>query len=89
VPRHVARLVAWLVAPLVVDYFAYVARPVTRLIVDYSLHRDFVLWPRWLYFSHTVRRDYLSRGNTGSTSSTPRTAITSSSDRIASTIHLD
>jgi hypothetical protein len=27
VPRHVARLVAWLVAPLVVDYFAYVARP--------------------------------------------------------------
>jgi hypothetical protein len=67
----------------------HVARPVTRLIVDYSLHRDFVLWPRWLYFSHAVRRDYLSRGNTGSTSSTPRTAITSSSDRIASTIHLD
>jgi hypothetical protein len=27
VPRHVARLVAWLVAPLVVDYFAYASRP--------------------------------------------------------------
>jgi hypothetical protein len=27
VPRHVARLVAWLVVPLVVDYFAYAARP--------------------------------------------------------------
>jgi hypothetical protein len=36
-----------------------------------------------------VRRDYLSRGNTSSTSSTPRAATTSSSSRIASTIHLD
>jgi hypothetical protein len=27
VPRHVARLVAWLLAPLVVNYFASVARP--------------------------------------------------------------
>jgi hypothetical protein len=129
VPRHVARLITWLVAPLfldysasrrlVVDYFAYamrlgasarrvahrlssttsptlrvwvprhVARPVTQLIVDYSVRRDFVLWPRWLYFSHTVRRDYLSCGNTRSTSSTPRAATTSSSGRIASTIHLD
>jgi hypothetical protein len=26
VPRHVARLVAWLIARLVVDYFAYAAR---------------------------------------------------------------
>jgi hypothetical protein len=67
----------------------HVARPVTRLIVDYSVHCDFVLRPRWLYFSHAVRRDYLSRGNTGSTSSTPRAATTSSSNRIASTIHLD
>jgi hypothetical protein len=67
----------------------HVARPVTRLIVDYSVHRDFVLRPRWLYFSHAVRGDYLSRGNTGSTSSTPHTATTSSSGRIASTIHLD
>jgi hypothetical protein len=31
------------------------------LVVDYSVRRDFVLWPRWLYFSHAVRRDYLSR----------------------------
>jgi hypothetical protein len=89
VPRHVAWLVTRLVARLVVDYFAYVARPVTRLIVDYSVRRDFVLRPRWLYFSHAVRGDYLSRGNTGSTSSTPRASTTSSSGRIASTIHLD
>jgi hypothetical protein len=27
VPRHVARLVTWLISPLVVDYFAYVPRP--------------------------------------------------------------
>jgi hypothetical protein len=67
VPRHVARLVA---------------RPVTRLVVDYSVCRDFALRPRWLYFSHTMRCDYLSRGNTGSTSSTLRAATTSSSGRI-------
>jgi hypothetical protein len=67
----------------------HVAWPVTQLIVDYSVRRDFVLRPRWLYFSHAVRRDYLSRGNTGSTSSTPRAATMSSSGRIASTIHLD
>jgi hypothetical protein len=67
----------------------HVARPVTRLIVDYSVRRDFILQPRWLYFSHAVHRDHLSRSNTGSTSSTPRAATTSSSGRIASTIHLD
>jgi hypothetical protein len=64
----------------------HVARLVTRLVVNYSVRRDFVLWPQWLYFSHAVRRDYLSRGNTGSTSSTSCTAATSSSGRIASTI---
>jgi hypothetical protein len=53
------------------------------------MRRDFVLRPRWLYFIHAMRRDYLSRGNTGSTSSTPRAATMSSSDRIVSTIHLD
>jgi hypothetical protein len=67
----------------------HVARLVTRLIVDYSVRCDFVLWPHWLYFGHAVNRDYLSRGNTGSTSSAPRAATTSSSGRIASTIHLD
>jgi hypothetical protein len=67
----------------------HVARPVTRLIVDYSVRRDFVLRTRWLYFSHAVRRDYLSRDNTGSTSSTSRAATMSSSGRIALTIHLD
>jgi hypothetical protein len=145
VPRHVARLVTRLVAPLVVDYsasrrlfvnnsasrrlvvdyFAYAARqgasarhaarrvarcaarhrllrlrrasgylgtshgPVTRLIVDYFMRRGFVLRPHWLYFSHAVRGDYMSRGNTGSTSSTSHAATTSSSGRIALTIHLD
>jgi hypothetical protein len=83
VPRHAARLVTRLVALLVV------ARPITRLIVDYSVRRNFVLRPHWLYFIHAVRRDYLSRGNTGSTTSTPRAVATSSSSRIASTIHLD
>jgi hypothetical protein len=67
----------------------HVTRPVTRLILDYSVRRDFILRPHWLYFSHAMRRDYLSRGNTGSTSSTSRDATTSSSGRIASTIHLD
>jgi hypothetical protein len=67
----------------------HVARPVTRLIVDYFVRRDFVLRSRWLYFRHTVRSDYLSRDNTGSTSSTLRSATTSSSGRIVSTIHLD
>jgi hypothetical protein len=45
----------------------HVARLVTQLIIDYSVRRDFVLRPHWLYFSHVMRRDYLSRGNTGST----------------------
>jgi hypothetical protein len=94
VPRHVARLATRLVTPLVVDYSAsrrlvvdYSASP--RLVVNYSVRRDFVLRPCWLYFIHTVRRDYLSRGNTGSTLSTPHAAMMSSSGRIALTIHLD
>jgi hypothetical protein len=64
-------------------------RLVTRLFVYYFVRRDSVLRPHWLYFSHAVCRDYLSRGNIGSTSSTPRAAATSSFGRIASTIHLD
>jgi hypothetical protein len=67
----------------------HLERLVTRLIVDYSVRRDFVLRPRWLYFNHAVGRDYLPCGNTGSTSSTPRAATTLSSGRIVSTIHLD
>jgi hypothetical protein len=93
VSRHVARLVSW----LVIDYFAYAsrsgasarARLIMRLIVDYFVRRDFVLRPHWLYFNHMVYHDYLSRGNTGSTSSTPRATATSSFGRIASTTHLD
>jgi hypothetical protein len=53
----------------------HVVRLVTRLVVDYSVRRDFILRPHWLYFSHAVRREYLSRGSTGSTSSTPCVAI--------------
>jgi hypothetical protein len=53
------------------------------------VHRNFILGPHWLYFSHAVRRDYLPRGNIGSTSTTPRAAATSSFGRIALTIHLD
>jgi hypothetical protein len=59
---------------LVVDYSASL-----RVVVDHFVRRDFVLRPRWLYFSHTVRGDYLPRGNTGSTSSAPHAATTSSS----------
>jgi hypothetical protein len=66
----------------------HVAWPVTGFVVDYSVRRNFLLRPQWLYFSHAVRRDYLSRGNTGSTSSMPRAATTSSSGHIASTIQL-
>jgi hypothetical protein len=84
VPRHVARLVKPLVAPLVVDYSTS-----RSLVVDYSVRRDFVLRPHWLYFSHAVGHDYLPCGNTVSTSSMPRAATTSSSGHIASTIHLD
>jgi hypothetical protein len=32
----------------------HVARLVTRLVVDYSVRRDFLLWPHWLYFSHAM-----------------------------------
>jgi hypothetical protein len=41
----------------------HVARLVTQLVVDYSVRCEFVLQPHWHYFSHAVRRDYLSRGN--------------------------
>jgi hypothetical protein len=66
-----------------------VARPVTGFVVDYSVRCNFLLQPHWIYFSHVVCRDYLSHGNTGSTSSTPHATTTSSSSRIALTIHLD
>jgi hypothetical protein len=72
--RHVAR---------------HVARLVTQLVVDYSVRRNFILRPHWLYFSHAMHRDHLSRDNTGSTSTTPHAAATSSFGHIASTIHLD
>jgi hypothetical protein len=67
----------------------HIARLVMRLVVDYSVRHDFVLRPHWLYFSHAMHRDYLSRGIIGSISSTPRVGTTSSTGRIASTTHLD
>jgi hypothetical protein len=41
VPQHIARLVAWLVAPLVVDYFSYAARPgaSARRAARHATHR--------------------------------------------------
>jgi hypothetical protein len=72
VPRHVARLVTWLVAPLVVDYSAS-----RSLVVDYSVRRDFVLRPHWLYFSHAMRRDYLSLLRVPRTPSRRRLPVTS------------
>jgi hypothetical protein len=103
VPQHVAQLVVWLVVDYSASRRSssttsptphvwvprHIARLVTRLVVDYSVRRDFVLRPHWLYFSHAVRRDYLSHGNTGSTWSTSRAAATSSSSRIATIIDLD
>jgi hypothetical protein len=55
---------------------ARLLRAATRLVVR----------SHWLYFSHAVHHDYLSRGNTDSTSSMPRAIATLSSGRIASTI---
>jgi hypothetical protein len=83
-PPRIARRRLLRLASLVVDYSAS-----SRLVVDYSMCRDFILRPRWLYFSHAVRGDYFPCGNTGSTSSAPHAATTSSFSRIASTIHLD
>jgi hypothetical protein len=60
----------------------HIAQLVTRLVVDYSVRRHSTSATR-------VHRVYLSRSNTGSTSSTPRAAATSSSGRIALTTHLD
>jgi hypothetical protein len=44
---------------LVVDYFAS-----PRLVVDYSVRRDFVLQPRWLYFEYAAcRHDVVFRSH--------------------------
>jgi hypothetical protein len=103
VPRHIARFVARLVidyfayaaCPGASTSLAYrcQARAVSPLnfvtvgcpgschVPSHSVLR--------LDYSVPGRRDYLSRDNTGSTSSTPRIAATSSFDCIASTTHLD
>jgi hypothetical protein len=48
VPRHVARLVAWLFAPLVVDYFAYSTRQgaSARRAARHAAHRRLLRVPR-------------------------------------------
>jgi hypothetical protein len=48
VPRHVARLVVWLVAWLVVDYFGYAARPgaSARRAARHTAHRQLLRAPR-------------------------------------------
>jgi hypothetical protein len=63
VPRHIARLVTRLVAPLVVDYFTYAARPGASarraarhaapraLVVDYFASRRLVV----NYFAYAAR----------------------------------
>jgi hypothetical protein len=97
VPQHVARLVARLVALLVVDYFAYVARPgaSARRVARHAAHRRLLRAPRLrlavtlaLLQPHHASRLLVSRQH-WLTSSTPCAAMTSFSGRIASTIHLD
>jgi hypothetical protein len=42
----------------------HVARLVTRLVVDYSMRRDFILRPHWLYFEYAAcRRDIVFRSH--------------------------
>jgi hypothetical protein len=88
VPRHIARLVA----PLAVDYFAYAARPgaSARRAARHVARRRLLRAPR-LHTGSTSATTCVATtcGNTGSTSSTPHAAATSSSGRIASNIHLD
>jgi hypothetical protein len=90
VPRHIARLITQLVAPLVVDYFAYAARlgASACCAARHAARRRLLCAPPF-DFSHAVHRDYLSRSNTGSTSSTPCAPTISSSGRITLTTHLD
>jgi hypothetical protein len=48
VPPHAARLVMWLVAPLIVDYFAYAARPgaLAHRAARHTAHRRLLRAPR-------------------------------------------
>jgi hypothetical protein len=71
VPRYLARLVAWLIVSLVIDYFAYVAHPIAsdprvarrrllrlaRLVVDYFTSRRLVVD----YFAYAVHPGALAR----------------------------
>jgi hypothetical protein len=90
--QRLSRAYGRVVSPL---NFSLVGRTGSHHAPGHSLSRldcaaaQLVVQSRWLYTSHAVHCDYLSRGNTGSTSSTPRATATSSSGRIASTTHLD
>jgi hypothetical protein len=46
---------------------------------------QFLVRSQWLYFSHAMRRDYLSHGNADSTSTEPCAVVTSSCGHISST----
>jgi hypothetical protein len=72
VPRHVARLVTWLVTPLVVDYFASTARPgaLARLAARHAARR------RLLQLRHASR--CLGMSHCSSRGSSCRSSLTSS-----------
>jgi hypothetical protein len=85
VPRHVARLVTRLVAPLVVNYFAYAARPgaSARRAARLTAHRRLLRLRRASGCLGTSRGSSLSSSR-GSSSTTP-CAATSSCDHTGST----
>jgi hypothetical protein len=71
--------------------FLSVGSTSSRCVLDHSISRldcaaaQLVVWSHWLYFSHAVRRDNLSHGNTDSTSTTLCAATTSPCGLIGST----
>jgi hypothetical protein len=81
VPRHVARLLTRLVAPLIVDYFAYAARPgaSARSVAHLAARRRLLRLRRASGFLST------SRGSSRGSSSTTPCAATSSCGHTGST----
>jgi hypothetical protein len=75
VPRHVARLVMRLVGPLVVDYFAYAARPgaSARRAARLAAHRRLLRLRRASRCLGTSRGS--SRSSSSTTSTTPRVRV--------------
>jgi hypothetical protein len=75
VPRHLARLIARLVAPLVVDYFTYAARPGSsaRRAARHAAHRRLLRLHRASECLGTSRG--LSGGSSSTTLTTPRIRV--------------